>query len=73
MEERTRLNNKIDSLYDDIGKQRDLIRELRAEKRLAPSHARAAVERVYRERMYEAQTAKRLRQGGDRLITCVKK
>ena len=32
MEERTRLNNKIDSLYDDIGKQRDLIRELRAEK-----------------------------------------
>lgn len=28
MEERTRLNNKIDSLYDDIGKQRDLIREL---------------------------------------------
>ena len=32
MEERTRLNNKIDSLYDDIGKQRATIRQLKDEK-----------------------------------------
>ncbi len=32
MEERTRLNNKIDSLYEDISAQRSLIRSLRDEK-----------------------------------------
>lgn len=32
MEERTRLNNKIDSLYDDIGKQRATIRQLKDDK-----------------------------------------
>ena len=31
-EEHTRLNNKIDSLYDDIGKQRATIRQLKDEK-----------------------------------------
>lgn len=34
MEERDRLNNKIDSLYEDISKQRTTIRQLKDEKNI---------------------------------------